>query len=334
MPGLGPKAFEQAAGFLRIRGGDNPLDASAIHPESYPVAEAVLKKAGLTAAHSRRRRTQSGAGRAAGQQPAVEKLAAELGAGVPTLTDILEQLVRPGRDPRQDTPAPILRTDVLSMEDLAAGHAPEGHRAQRGRFWRLCRYRRQAGWPAAPQPDSAGDRLQVGDMIEVEIQKVEKERGRIAPGLAQGVTPEMESPSEPPPTVHVINLSAFIRTLITPLVIWGGLVGMAVLANQPGIVCITPVAWLLALWSGVHYINMSEGVPDRYPLLGPAIVGALLGLGQGILFLLVSSWAMPVTTPDDQAKAALLTAVIFVGGILACAALSAFTAWLRLHRKR
>ena len=105
--GLGPKAFEQAAGFMRIRSGSEPLDASAIHPESYPIARAVLTKAGLRPATPLNER-----------KPAldillkitpVEKLATELGCGVPTLQDILEQIVRPGRDPREEAQTPILR---------------------------------------------------------------------------------------------------------------------------------------------------------------------------------------------------------------------------------
>jgi protein Tex len=117
VPGLGPKAFEQASGFLRIRNGDNPLDASAIHPESYPVAMQVLEMASLSPADP-----------PAERKPALEVLlarrplagiAADLGVGQPTLADIFEQLARPGRDPRQSLPLPILRNDVLTMEDLA-----------------------------------------------------------------------------------------------------------------------------------------------------------------------------------------------------------------------
>ena len=122
--GLGPKAFEQSAGFLRIRDGDNPLDASAIHPESYTIAEAVLKRAGLTARIPADQR-QAALERLRKEKP-VEKLSEELGAGVPTLVDIFEQLVRPGRDPRQDMPLPILRSDVLKMEDLSSGMRLKG----------------------------------------------------------------------------------------------------------------------------------------------------------------------------------------------------------------
>ncbi len=126
---LGPKAFEQSAGFLRVPDSANPLDASAIHPESYAVAEAVLRRAGLMVRSSLAER------RAAIERlqvEPVEQLAAALGTGVPTLRDIFEQLVRPGRDPREDLPAPMLRSDVLSMDDLHAGLAAQRYGAQRG----------------------------------------------------------------------------------------------------------------------------------------------------------------------------------------------------------
>jgi len=176
--GLGPKAFEQAAGFLRIRGGTNPLDASAIHPESYGVAEAVLQKAGLSAQVP-----------PAERKPALDallkrqpqgKLAAELGTGTPTLSDIFEQLGRPGRDPRQDTPAPILRSDVLSMEDLTAGMRMKGtvrNVVDFGAFVDIGV--KQDGLLHRTQIPQ-GTHLQVGDIIDVEIQKGEVERGRIS----------------------------------------------------------------------------------------------------------------------------------------------------------
>ena len=134
--GLGPKAFQQSAGFLRIRDGVNPLDSSAIHPESYPIAEAVLAKAGLTSKANLDERKV--ALNSLVEKLPVEKLAAELGCGVPTLKDILEQLVRPGRDPRADAPPPILRSDVLKTEDLLVGMALTGNRPQCGGFWRVC----------------------------------------------------------------------------------------------------------------------------------------------------------------------------------------------------
>ncbi|MFQ5434068.1 MAG: Tex family protein, partial [Anaerolineae bacterium] len=122
--GLGSKAFEQAAGFLRIRDGDEPLDASAIHPESYGVATAVLERAHLQPTSPPAERELALKQLLA--ETTIEKLAAELNTGAPTLTDILEQLVRPGRDPRDDLPPPILRNDVLSMADLKPGMRLKG----------------------------------------------------------------------------------------------------------------------------------------------------------------------------------------------------------------
>jgi uncharacterized protein len=176
--GLGPKAFEQSAGFLRIRGGDNPLDASAIHPESYRAAETVLKKAGLSVY------TQPAERKAAldalVQKVPLERLAAELGTGVPTLKDILEQLVRPGRDPRQDAPSPILRSDVLSMDDLAPGMRMKGTVRNVVDFGAFVDVGVKQDGLLHRSQIPFGTRLQVGDIIEIEIQKVEKERQRIA----------------------------------------------------------------------------------------------------------------------------------------------------------
>jgi uncharacterized protein len=178
--GLGPKAFEQSAGFLRIQGGKNPLDASAIHPESYPAAEAVLRQAGIDFQAAAERR-KSALETLTARKP-LENLAKELGAGVPTLSDIFEQLIRPGRDPRQDTPAPILRTDVLKMEDLSVGMRLKGtvrNVVDFGAFVDIGV--KQDGLLHRTQMPQ-GARLQVGDIIEVEIQRIEIERGRI--GLA------------------------------------------------------------------------------------------------------------------------------------------------------
>ena len=118
VPKLGPKAFEQCAGFLRVR-GSNPLDATAVHPESYPASKALLERLGLDVRDIRR-------GGIAGVKARVQalgagKLAGELGVGEMTLLDIASELEKPGRDPREDLPAPVLRTDVLSMEDLVPG---------------------------------------------------------------------------------------------------------------------------------------------------------------------------------------------------------------------
>jgi len=177
VPGLGPKAYEQSAGFLRIRDGKNPLDASAIHPESYIVADAVLKMAGINISNSLEQKRKAVG---ALQAKPLHELAEEIGCGVPTLSDILEQLVRPGRDPREDTPAPILRTDVLKMEDLAVGMKLKGtvrNVVDFGVFIDIGV--KQDGLLHRTQVPQ-GVNLQVGDIIEVAILKVEIERGRIS----------------------------------------------------------------------------------------------------------------------------------------------------------
>lgn len=180
VPGLGPKAFEQAAGFLRVRDGDNPLDASAIHPESYKVARAVLAKAGLAVDAIAVER--SPALKTLKENQSVRDLAKELGVGVPTLTDIFEQLVRPGRDPREDLPAPVLRSDVLSMDDLQVGMRLTGtvrNVVDFGAFIDIGV--KQDGLmhiSKIPRDEHVG----VGDVIEVEILNVDEARGRISLG--------------------------------------------------------------------------------------------------------------------------------------------------------
>ena len=121
---LGPKAYEQCAGFLRIRDGVNPLDNTAVHPESYGAAQKLLAELGYQpeelSAGGLPRITVQLAGMDA------EKLAETVGVGVPTLRDIAQELAKPGRDPREDMPAPILRTDVMGMEDLREGMILKG----------------------------------------------------------------------------------------------------------------------------------------------------------------------------------------------------------------
>ena len=112
--GLGPKAFEQCAGFLRIRGGSQPLDETSVHPESYGAVSRLLEGMGLPM----NRESFKTAGRMVKD---LAGTARELGIGEPTLRDILQELEKPARDPREDMPAPVLRSDVLSMEDLTPG---------------------------------------------------------------------------------------------------------------------------------------------------------------------------------------------------------------------
>ncbi|MDQ3249660.1 MAG: RNA-binding transcriptional accessory protein, partial [Chloroflexota bacterium] len=169
--GLGPKAFEQAAGFLRIRNGAEALDASAIHPESYAVAKQVLKRAGLSStAPLAERETQLAALKASQSLP---QLAAELNSGEPTLTDIFEQLVRPGRDPRADLPAPLLRSDVLSMDDLLPGLRLDGTVRNVVDFGTFVDIGVKQDGLLHRSQIPFGVLLQVGDVIAVEILTVE-----------------------------------------------------------------------------------------------------------------------------------------------------------------
>lgn len=177
--GLGPKAYEQSAGFMRIRDGINPLDASAIHPESYPIALAVLERAGLKPASPLSER------KAALEKLQPEKLAVELGCGLPTLKDILEQLVRPGRDPREEAPAPILRSDVLKMEDLAVGFQLKGTVRNVVDFGAFVDIGVKQDGLLHKSQIPFGTVLKVGDILEVEILKIEPERGRIGLGWAK-----------------------------------------------------------------------------------------------------------------------------------------------------
>lgn len=114
---LGPKAYEQCAGFLRLSDSEMPLDRTGVHPESYAAAEGLLALCGYGLADVAAKRV----GGLAKKIKSPEKTAAELGIGVPTLEDIMRELEKPGRDPREDAPAPVLRSDVLSMEDLQEG---------------------------------------------------------------------------------------------------------------------------------------------------------------------------------------------------------------------
>ena len=122
VPKLGPKAFEQCAGFMRIQGGKNPLDMTGVHPESYDAAEKLLKKQGFTlediAGHHLNGLSLT--------IKDYKKLAEELGIGEITLRDIVKELEKPARDPRDEMPKPILRTDVLEMKDLKEGMVLKG----------------------------------------------------------------------------------------------------------------------------------------------------------------------------------------------------------------
>ena len=118
---LGPKAFEQCAGFMRISDGDNPLDGTSVHPESYEATEKLLDKIGM--------KKEDIKGGVTGLGLLVrdkKKMAADLEIGEETLLDIMKELEKPGRDPRDEMPKPILRTDVLDMKDLQPGMILKG----------------------------------------------------------------------------------------------------------------------------------------------------------------------------------------------------------------
>jgi uncharacterized protein len=119
---LGPKAYEQCAGFLRITGGKNPLDATGVHPESYDAAKALLTKMDYSLDDVKNKNV-SGISKKIRDS---KTLAEELGIGELTLRDIIKELEKPGRDPREDMPKPILRSDVLEMKDLTPGMVLKG----------------------------------------------------------------------------------------------------------------------------------------------------------------------------------------------------------------
>ena len=118
---LGPKVFEQCAGFMRIKNGSEPLDNTAVHPESYPAAKILMKELAIDEKQLARggARVKAGAGD-------VKALAEKAGVGEPTLQDIMAELEKPGRDPREDLPRPMLRSDVLEMKDLVPGMILKG----------------------------------------------------------------------------------------------------------------------------------------------------------------------------------------------------------------
>ncbi len=178
--GLGSKAFEQSAGFLRIRDGENPLDASAIHPESYGVATELLARVSLKPGSTPAQREQA----LAGLKPTPE-LAAELNTGLPTLQDIFQQLVRPGRDPREDLPLPILRSDVLSLDDLQPGMRLNGTVRNVVDFGAFIDIGVKQDGLLHRSQIPRRTTLGVGDIVEVAVLSVDKERNRIGLGWVE-----------------------------------------------------------------------------------------------------------------------------------------------------
>ena len=182
VPKLGPKAFEQCAGFMRITDGKNPLDSTAVHPESYDAAKALLEKLGYDTKDI-----------AAGTLKDIHKsisdikaLSTELGIGQMTLEDIIKELEKPGRDPREDMPKPILKSDVLEMKDLKPGMQLKGtvrNVIDFGAFVDIGVH--QDGLVHISQMTDRYIKhplevVSVGDIIDVEVLSVDEKKGRIS----------------------------------------------------------------------------------------------------------------------------------------------------------
>ncbi len=178
---LGPKAYEQCAGFMRIYDGKNPLDTSAVHPESYEAVYKLLDKLGVTADDM----LNGGMKGISKKVTDVKKLAGELGIGEITLTDILKELEKPARDPRSDMPAPVLRTDVMDMKDLKPGMILKGtvrNVIDFGVFVDIGVH--QDGLVHISQITERFikhplDAVSVGDVVEVQVMSVDLDRKRI-----------------------------------------------------------------------------------------------------------------------------------------------------------
>lgn len=190
--GLGPKAFEQAAGFLRIPDAADPLDRTAIHPESYAAARKLLARfdpAGGTPLPEVAARIRSAV---RGGETSMAALAAELGVGEPTLADIVEYLARPGRDPRDELPPPMLRADVLKLEDLQPGMWLKGtvrNVVDFGAFVDIGV--KQDGLVHVSEladrfVKNPLDVVQVGDLVDVRVLSVDLARGRVALSMRSG----------------------------------------------------------------------------------------------------------------------------------------------------
>ena len=182
VPKLGPKAFEQCAGFMRITGGKNPLDATAVHPESYDAAKALLERLGFNL-------KDISAGTLSGiskQISNIQELAADLGVGQMTLEDIVKELEKPGRDPREDMPKPILKSDVLEIADLKPGMVLKGtvrNVIDFGCFVDIGVH--QDGLVHISQITDRFikhplEAVSVGDIVDVEVLGVDEKKGRIS----------------------------------------------------------------------------------------------------------------------------------------------------------
>ena len=188
VPKLGPKAYLNAAGFLRITGGKNPLDATSVHPESYDVAKEVLKRAGVAASELER----GGVPDIESRVGSVAALAGELDCGVLTLIDIVAELKKPGRDPRDDAPEVIFSRAALSIEDLQPGMELKGtvrNVVDFGAFVDVGVH--QDGLVHISKMANRfvkhpSDVVRVGDTVRVWVEKVDLDRKKISLSMVQG----------------------------------------------------------------------------------------------------------------------------------------------------
>lgn len=188
VPKLGPKAFLNCAGFLRISDGANPLDATSVHPESYAVATELLKRAGLKPSTL----AAGGVPDIAERVGNVATLAAELGCGVPTLRDIIAELEKPGRDPRDDAPEVVFSRSVTSLDDLNVGMELTGtvrNVVDFGAFVDIGV--KQDGLVHISKLSNRfvkhpSEVVSVGDTVTVWIEKIDKERGKVSLSMVKG----------------------------------------------------------------------------------------------------------------------------------------------------
>ena len=189
VPKLGPKAYEQCAGFLRVMDSKNPLDATAVHPESYDAAKLLLEKLGYDMKEIR-----GGAADVVHRASRYghEKLAAEIGVGLPTLNDMLNELAKPGRDPRDELPKPVLRTDVLEMKDLKPGMELTGtvrNVIDFGAFVDIGVHQDglvHISRMAEKFIKHPSEVVKVGDIVKVWVVNVDEQKKRIALTMVQG----------------------------------------------------------------------------------------------------------------------------------------------------
>lgn len=181
VPKLGPKAFEQCAGFLRIPDSISAIENTGVHPESYETAELILKKFGITAKQAATEKLSEKA-----EAYGIEKLAEETGAGVPTVRDIIKELNKPGRDPRDELPPPLLRSDVLDINDLEIGMELMGtvrNVTDFGAFVDIGVHRDglvHISQMANRRIKHPSDVVRVGDVIKVWITDFQKQTNRIS----------------------------------------------------------------------------------------------------------------------------------------------------------